>query len=91
MTLAALNTQEAVLWQITLVVGAVVLIVVIALLTLLLHLVRSIELAGGRLLGVAQEVAGNTTRINDVNAVVSTLEEIGDEADQHARLLGAAQ
>jgi hypothetical protein len=86
----ALSLSETNLWYVALAVGGVVIVVVVALLTLLLFLVRSIEIGAAAVLGVAQEVAGNTAKVNDVSAVVSTLEALGDEADQHAKLLGAS-
>lgn len=88
MMVLALTTEQSAFWQVSLAVGGVVLVVVIGLLTLLLYLVRSIDIEATRLLGVAGQVAGNTSQVKGVGAVVSTLEEIGDEANAHARLLG---
>jgi len=84
----ALATEEITFWQVLLVLGAVVIVVVIALLSLLLRFVRSIETGVQRLGGVAQEVAGNTANIKVALAVADTLDEIADEARRHARLLG---
>jgi len=84
----ALATEEITFWQVTLAVGAVVIVVVIALLTLLLNFVRSIETGVQRLGDVAQAVAGNTANIKIALAVADTLDEVADEARRHARLLG---
>jgi hypothetical protein len=69
-------------------IGAVVIVVVIALLSLLLYFVRSIETGVQRLGEVAQGVASNTANIKVALAVADTLDEIADEARRHARLLG---
>jgi hypothetical protein len=84
----ALAAEETTFWQVILAVGAVVLIVVIALLSLLLSYVRSIETGVQRLWDVARGVAGNTANIKIALAVADTLDEIADEARRHARLLG---
>jgi hypothetical protein len=84
----ALATEEIKFWQVLLAVGAVVIIAVIALLSLLLYLVRSIETSVQRLWDVAQGVAGNTANIKIALAVADTLDEIAEEARRHARLLG---
>jgi hypothetical protein len=84
----ALADQEITFWQIILALGAVVLVAVIALLSLLLSFVRSIEASVQGVGGVAQGVAGNTANIKIALAVADTLDEIADEAGRHARLLG---
>ncbi|MGH4013927.1 MAG: hypothetical protein ACRDSL_08365 [Pseudonocardiaceae bacterium] len=84
----ALAAEEITFWQVTLAVGAVVLVAVIALLSLLLYLVGSIETGVQRLWNAAQGVAGNTANIKIALAVADTLDEIADEARRHARLLG---
>lgn len=84
----ALAAEEITIWQITLIAGAVVLVAVIALLSLLLYLVNSIETRVQRLSHVAQGVAGNTANIKIALAVAGSLDEIIDEARRHARLLG---
>ncbi|MGH3773119.1 MAG: hypothetical protein ACRDRW_17285 [Pseudonocardiaceae bacterium] len=84
----ALPPEEITFWQVTLAVGAVVLIAVIALLSLLLYLVGSIEAGVQRLWAAAQGVAGNTANIKIALTVADTLDEITDEAGRHARLLG---
>jgi hypothetical protein len=84
----ALAAEEITFWQVILVIGAVVLVAVIALLSLLLYLVGSIEAGVQRLWDVAQGVRGNTANIKVALAVADTLDEIADEARRHARLLG---
>ncbi len=84
----ALAAEEITFWQVLLVIGAVVLIAVIALLSLLLRLVGSIEASVQQVGGVAQGVAGNTAHIKIALAVADSLDEIMDEARRHAALLG---
>ncbi|MGH3693600.1 MAG: hypothetical protein ACRDRX_06325 [Pseudonocardiaceae bacterium] len=84
----ALAAEEITFWQVILAVGAVVLVAVIALLSLLLYLVRSIEASVQGLGDVAQGVAGNTANIKIALAVADSLDEVMDEARRHARLLG---
>ncbi len=84
----ALATEEITFWQVILAVGAVVLVAVIGLLSLLLNFVRSIEAGVLRLWDVAQGVRGNTSHIKIALAVADSLDEIADEAGRHARLLG---
>ncbi|HEY2762770.1 MAG TPA: hypothetical protein VGJ13_01935 [Pseudonocardiaceae bacterium] len=84
----ALATEEITFWQATLVIGAIVIVAVVALLGLLLYLVGSIEASVRRLGGVAQGVAGNTANIKVALAVADSLDEVMAEARLHARLLG---
>jgi hypothetical protein len=84
----ALASEEIAFWQIMLALGAVVLLAVIALLSLLLRLVGSIEASVQRVGEVAQGVAGNTANIKVALAVADSLDEIADEARRHAALLG---
>lgn len=83
----ALAAEEITFWQILLVVGAVVIVAVIALLSLLLQLVGAIEASVRRLSEVGLGVAGNTGNIKVALAVIASLDEIADEAGRHARLL----
>jgi HAMP domain-containing protein len=84
----ALAAEEITFWQVTLIIGVVVIIAVIALLSLLLYLGRSIETSVHQLGDVAQEVAGNTANIKIALAVADSLDEVAEEARSHARLLG---
>lgn len=87
----ALAAEEATLWQVTLVFGAVVIVAVIAFLSLLLSSVGSIEAGVRRLGDVARGVAGNTANIKVALAVADSLDEIIDEAGRHAQLLGVGK
>lgn len=84
----ALAPQAITFWGVILVIGAVVIVAVIALLGLLLSLVRSIETNVQRLGGAAQGVRSDTANIKVALAVVDSLDEITDEARRHAQLLG---
>jgi uncharacterized protein YoxC len=84
----ALAAKEITFWQVMLVIGAIVIVAVIALLSLLLYLVRSIEASVQGLGNVAQGVAGNTANIKVALAVADSLDEVMDEMRRHARLLG---
>jgi hypothetical protein len=84
----ALDIQEVTLWQVSLAVGAVVIVVVIALLGLLLSLVGSIEAGVRQLLVAGGAVVGNTNNIATALTVADTLDEVAAEAGRHARLLG---
>ena len=84
----ALAAEENTFWQVILLIGAVVIVAVIALLSLLLRFVGSIEASVQRLGDVAQGVAGNTANIKIALSVAASLDEIADEARRHARLLG---
>lgn len=74
-------------WQITLGMGFVVLLVVIALLTLLLRYVRDIDEGVEGLTGRAKAVAANTVAIQQLPTTASVLREIRDEALIHQDLL----
>ncbi len=84
----ALAAEEITFWQVILVIGAVVIVAVIALLSLLLYLVGSIEASVQRLGEVAQGVAGNTANIKIALTVADSLDEVMGEARRHAQLLG---
>jgi hypothetical protein len=84
----ALAAEEITFWQVMLIIGAVVIVAVIALLSLLAYLVRSIEASVRRLGDVAQGVRGNTANIKVALAIADSLDEVADEARRHARLLG---
>lgn len=88
MMILALAPEEITFWQTILVIGAVVLVAVITLLTLLLSFVRSIETSVEGLRRVAQGVGGNTANIKVALAVADSLDEVADEARRHAQLLG---
>ena len=84
----ALAPQDITFWEITLAIGAVVIVAVIALLSLLLSLVGSIETNVRRLRDVAQGVRSDTANIKVALAIVESLDEVTAEARRHAELLG---
>jgi hypothetical protein len=84
----ALANEEITFWQVILIIGAVVIVAVIALLSLLLRLVGSIETGVQQVRDVAQGVAGNTANIKVALDVVASLDEVTAELRRHARLLG---
>jgi hypothetical protein len=84
----ALASQDVTFWEITLAIGAVVIVAVIALLSLLLSSVRSIETNVLRLQDVAEGVRSDTANIKVALAVVDSLHEVTEEARRHAELLG---
>ncbi|MGH8963945.1 MAG: hypothetical protein ACRDXB_01260 [Actinomycetes bacterium] len=84
----ALAAEEITFWQVILIIGAVVIVAVIALLSLLLRFVGSIEASVQAVGNVAQGVAGNTANIKVALAVVDSLDEVADELRRHAQLLG---
>jgi energy-converting hydrogenase Eha subunit H len=84
----ALAPQDITFWEITLAIGAVVIVAVIALLSLLLSIVGSIETNVQRLRDVAQDVRDDTANIKVALAIVESLDEVTAEARRHAELLG---
>jgi uncharacterized protein YoxC len=84
----ALAAKEITFWQVLLIIGAIVIVAVVALLSLLFYLVRSIEASVHGLEDVARGVAGNTANIKVALAVADSLDEVMDEMRLHARLLG---
>jgi hypothetical protein len=84
----ALAPQDITFWEIILAIGAVVIVAVIALLSLLLSIVGSIETNVQRLRDVAQDVRGDTANIKVALAIVESLDEVTAEARRHAELLG---
>ena len=70
-------------WQITLGMGAVVLLVVIALLTLLLRLVQDIDTGVETLTTSAKGVAANTAAIQQLPTTAKVLRDIREEALIH--------
>jgi hypothetical protein len=83
----ALAPEVTSFWQVTLVLGAVVIVAVIVLLSLLLYFVRSIEANVQQLSDEAEGVASNTANIKVALAVIDSLDEVADEARRHAQLL----
>ena len=67
-------------WDLALIIGLVAALIVAALLLLLIQAVRSIESSVGSLLGVAGQVAANTSNIPQLEATAPVLGEIVAEA-----------
>ena len=86
MTLIAAADNHA-FWLIALGMGAVVVLVVIALLTLLLRLVKDIDAGVEVLTATATEVAGNTAAIMELPKTAAVVKDIREEALIHHELL----
>ena len=86
MTLIAAADNHA-FWLIALGMGAVVVLVVIALLTLLLRLVNDIDAGVEVLTATATEVAGNTAAIMELPKTAAVVKDIREEALIHHELL----
>lgn len=74
-------------WLIALGMGAVVVLVVIALLTLLLRVIQDIDAGVETLTTTATEVAGNTAAIMELPKTAAVLKDIREEALIHHELL----
>lgn len=74
-------------WLIALGMGAVVVLVVIALLALLLRLVKDIDSGVEVLTATATEVAGNTAAIMELPKTAAVVKDIREEALIHNELL----
>jgi hypothetical protein len=85
MPIAVEETQT--FWQISLGIGAVVLLVVIALMYLLLRLLKDIDSGVEAASTVAKSVAGNTVAIEELPTTASVLRDIREEAQIHYDLL----
>lgn len=85
----AIAIQTHTFWEITLGIGAVVALVVIALMTLLLHLLKDIDRGVEGASDVAKEVAGNTVAIEELPTTAAVLRDIREEALIHYELLSS--
>lgn len=75
------------IWVATLIGGVVVLLAVLALLTMLYMVVRSIDAAVADLIEPAAGVRGNTAKILDLLTTARVLNEIKEEALIHDEFL----
>ena len=75
------------IWVGALIGGAVVLVAVIGLLTLLYVLVGRVDQAVASLIEPAGDVRGNTTKINDLLTTARVLNEIKEEGLVHDEFL----
>ncbi len=87
MTLLAITAEDRTFWYVALAVGAVVLAVVVALLTLLVLFLRDIDGGMRGALGVAQGILANTAAAEQFEPVRSAVREIRDELSVHAQIL----
>jgi hypothetical protein len=87
MTLLALSADERVFWYISLGIGLVVIVVVIALLTLLSSLVRDIEVGVSALWTMAKRMAANTSTTYQFNESAALANGITDELRLHDEVL----
>jgi hypothetical protein len=84
-----LPAQELTMWYISLGIGAVVIAVVIALLTLLLRIVQEIDVNVFGVWEMAKRLAANTATTWQLNKTAAVLEEVKREALRHDELLGS--
>ncbi len=87
MTLAKLATEVQTIWWVTLAIGAVVALAVLALLHILLLSVSRVERNLGVLWQTATTVAQNTATTWLIGQTAETVEEIKHEALRHDALL----
>ncbi|MDQ3409850.1 MAG: hypothetical protein M3469_07725 [Actinomycetota bacterium] len=83
----ALNADDKTLWLVALGMGLVVIIVVIALLTLLVKLVRDIDVGVASLWTVTKRLAQNTTGLYQLAGTASVLRALREEMIRHDKLL----
>lgn len=74
-------------WYVALGTGAVVILVVIALMTLLLRLLKDIDVGVMGVSAMAKDVAANTVAIEELLTTASVLRDIREEALIHYDLL----
>lgn len=87
MILSVIDSNEKVLWGIALGIGLVVFVVVIALLTLLVRLVRDIDEGVDSLWTVTKRLAQNTTGLYQLAGTGSVLRALREELIRHDKLL----
>jgi hypothetical protein len=87
MFLGAVNADDKTLWLVALGMGLVVVIVVIALLTLLVKLVRDIDMGVASLWTVTKRLAQNTTGLYQLAGTASVLRALREELIRHDKLL----
>jgi len=83
----AVNADDKTLWLVALGMGLVVIIVVIALLTLLVKLVRDIDVGVASLWTVTKRLAQNTTGLYQLAGTASVLRALREEMIRHDKLL----
>lgn len=84
----SLSSNQFTMWWITVGIGLVVILVVIALLSLLLKIVKDIDTGVEDLWNMATRLAANTATTWQLTNAAQSLERLRDELKQHDRLLG---
>ncbi|MDP9021623.1 MAG: hypothetical protein M3N57_02780 [Actinomycetota bacterium] len=87
MQLLALVSEYQTFWMISLGIGAVVLLVVIALLTLLLRIVQQIDRGVREVWETATRFASNTATTWQLRELSHTLQSLREEMQAHEELL----
>jgi NADH:ubiquinone oxidoreductase subunit H len=87
-TLAALSSSDHTLWVSALIVGAVVLVAVVALLSLLIYLVRLIDRRVLAVRDTLRAAAANTADTTLIPQVADGVEAVLQEGLQHHLFLG---
>ena len=87
--LFALQSEHVTFWWITLGMGAVVIVAVIVLLSLLVSFVDDIDRNLMDVWDTATRLAANTATTWMLHQTVARTEELGAEVDRHAELLAA--
>jgi uncharacterized membrane protein YqiK len=85
--LATVTGGEKHLWEISLLMGAVVVVAVIGLLTILMAYVRTIDQSAVSLWAVTKRMAQNTTGLYQLAGTASILRALRDEALRQNKLL----
>jgi len=88
-SLAAITADDRTFWYVALAVGAVVLVVVVALLTLLVLFLRDIDGGMRGALGVAQGIVADSAAAEQLEPVRSAVREIRDELSVHEQILSS--
>lgn len=89
MGIIALQSEHVTFWWITLGMGAVVIVAVIVLLSLLVSFVDDIDRNLKDVWDTATRLAANTATTWMLQQTVARTEELGAEVDRHAELLAA--
>lgn len=86
-TVIAVASNDRELWMVTLVLGFIVLLAVIVLLSLLYHLVHSIDERAVTLWTITKRMAQNTTGLYQLAGTASILRALREEALRQDKLL----
>jgi len=81
--------EDVSMWWITLGMGAVVVLVVVVLLSLLVTFVNDVDRGVDRILGSAGGIAGNTSKIPALGQTAELAGVLRDELRRHADTLGS--